>query len=85
MECFWLCDACLCAQAYEDCSTLSLYDTLDEVQHRRATMPQGLLRLLPISADYDPEAGWGIDVNSILLCEGCGSTLPGRRHRFTRL
>lgn len=60
MESFWLCDDCLFAAAYEDYSTLSLYDTTDEIEKRIAGINHGLVRLLPISADFDPEAGWGI-------------------------
>ncbi|MNF82514.1 hypothetical protein D3C85_1783450 [compost metagenome] len=85
MESFWLCDDCLCATAYEDYSTLSLYYTTDEIEKRNAAMQPGLVRLLPISTDFDPEAGWGIKAFSPLPCDGCGSPLHGQRHRFTRL
>ena len=85
MESFWLCDDCLFAAAYEDYSTLSLYHTADETDKRIATIQSGLARLLPISADFDPEAGWGIKAFSLLPCDGCGSPLHGQRHQFTRL
>ncbi|WDU64033.1 hypothetical protein LRS56_05850 [Pseudomonas poae] len=85
MESFWLCDDCLFATAYEDCSTLSLYYTTDETVKRFASIDHGLMRLMPISADFDPEAGWGIEAFSLLPCEGCDSQLHGQRHRFTRL
>jgi hypothetical protein len=60
MESFWLCDDCLFAAAYEDYSALSLYDTPDEVEKRLAAIQSGLMHLMPISADFDAEAGWGI-------------------------
>ncbi|POD73016.1 hypothetical protein [Pseudomonas syringae group genomosp. 3] len=85
MESFWLCDDCLFAAAYEDYSTLSLYDTTDEIEKRIAGINHGLVRLLPISADFDPEAGWGIRAFSPLSCDSCDSPLHGQRHRFTRL
>ena len=85
MESFWLCDDCLFAAAYEDYSKLSLYYTTDEIEKRIAAMQCGLVRLMPISADFDPETGWGIRAFSQLSCDGCGSHLHGQRHRFTRL
>ncbi|MCO8310887.1 hypothetical protein [Pseudomonas mandelii] len=85
MESFWLCDDCLFAVAYEDYSTLSLYYTMDEIEKRIARIHRGLIRLMPISADFDPEAGWGIKAFSPLHCDSCGSHLHGQRHRFTRL
>ncbi|NAO28880.1 hypothetical protein PsdCFBP2356_20400 [Pseudomonas syringae pv. dysoxyli] len=85
MESFWLCDDCLFAAAYEDYSTLSLYHTADEVDKRIAAIQHGLVRLMPISADFDPEAGWGIKAFSSLPCDGCGSPQSGQRHRFTQL
>lgn len=85
MESFWLCDDCLFAAAYEDYSTLSLYYTPDVIEKRIAAMQRGLVRLMPISADFDPEAGWGIKAFSPWPCDGCGSPLHGQRHRFTRL
>jgi hypothetical protein len=85
MDSFWLCDDCLFAAAYEDYSTLSLYHSQDEVEQRIAAIHLGLVRLMPISADFDPEAGWGIKAFSPLACDGCGSHLHGQRHRFTRL
>ena len=85
MESFWLCNDCLFAAAYEDYSTLSLCYTTDEVEKRIADIHRGLVRLMPISADFDPEAGWGIRTFSPLSCDGCGSHLHGQRHRFTRL
>lgn len=60
MESFWLCDDCLSATAYEDYGTLSLYYTTDEIEKRIAGIHRGLVRLMPISADFDPETGWGI-------------------------
>jgi len=85
MESFWLCDDCLFASAYEDYSTLSLYYTTDEIVKRIAAIHRGLVRLMPISADFDPETGCGIKAFSSLPCDGCGSHLHGQRHRFTRL
>lgn len=85
MESFWLCDDCLFAAAYEDYSTLSLYHTADEMKKRIAAIQHGLARLMPISADFDPEAGWGIKAFSSRPCDGCGSPLHGQRHQFTRL
>jgi chromosome partitioning related protein ParA len=71
--------------AYEDYSTLSLYHSQDEVEHCIDAIHRGLVRLMPISADFDPEAGWGIRAFSPLPCDGCGSHLHGQRHRFTQL
>ncbi|PBJ16409.1 hypothetical protein BSF43_02190 [Pseudomonas ogarae] len=85
MESFWLCDDCLFAAAYEDYSTLSLYYTTDELEKRIAGIHLGLVRLMPISADFDPETGRGIRTFSPLPCDGCDSHLHGQRHRFTRL
>lgn len=85
MESFWLCDDFLFAAAYVDYSTLSLYYTTDEIEKRIAGIHSGLVRLLPISADFDLETGWGIRTFSPLPCDGCGSHLHGQRHRFTRL
>lgn len=85
MESFWLCDDCLFAAAYEDYSTLSLYYTTAEIENRIAGIHHGLVRLMPISADFDPAAGWGIKAFSPLPCDSCGSHLHGQRHRFTRL
>ncbi|WP_223473651.1 hypothetical protein [Pseudomonas sp. BF-B-27] len=85
MESFWLCDDCLFAVAYEDYSTLSLYYTTDEIEKRIAGIQCGLVRLLPISADFDPETGRGIRAFSSSPCDGCGSPLHGQRHRLTRL
>ncbi|MCD5992441.1 hypothetical protein KDX38_03500 [Pseudomonas sp. CDFA 602] len=85
MEYFWLCDDCLFAAAYEDFSTLSLYYTTDEIEKRIANIHSGLVRLIPFSADFDPDAGWGIEAFSSLPCDGCDSHLQGQRRRFTRL
>ncbi|MFJ4131412.1 hypothetical protein [Pseudomonas cyclaminis] len=85
MESFWLCDDCASVVAYEDYSTLSLYYTADEIEQRIAALQPGLARLMPISADFDLEAGWGIRAFSSLPCDGCGSLLHGQRHQFTRL
>ncbi|HFH3285699.1 hypothetical protein [Pseudomonas aeruginosa] len=85
MESFWLCDDCLFAAAYDDYSALSLQHTADEADARIAAIRDGLARLMPISADFDADTGWGIDPFSRSPCEGCGSPLHGQRHRFTRL
>lgn len=85
MESFWLCDDCLFAEAYDDYSALSLHDTADNVDARIAAIRDGLTRLMPISADFDADAGWGVDLFSRSPCDGCGSPLHGPRHRFTRL
>ncbi|MBT2298195.1 MULTISPECIES: hypothetical protein [Pseudomonas] len=85
MESFWLCDDCLFAAAYEDYSALSLYYTADQIAQRIAALQAGLARLMPISADFDPESGWGVKTFSSLPCDGCGSPLHGQRHQFTRL
>ncbi|CDF93420.1 MULTISPECIES: hypothetical protein [Pseudomonas] len=85
MESFWLCDDCLFTAAYEDYNTLSLYYTTDEIVKRIAGLPHGLVRLMPISADFDHETGHGIRTFSPLPCDGCDSHLHGQRHRFTRL
>ena len=39
---------------------------------RIAGIYRGLVRLMPISADFDPETGWGIKAFSPLPCDGCG-------------
>ncbi|UVL43166.1 hypothetical protein LOY55_14165 [Pseudomonas sp. B21-040] len=85
MESFWLCDDCLFAAAYEDYGMLSLYHSDDEVEQRITAIQRGLVRLMPISADFDPETGRGIRAFSSSPCDGCGSPLHGQRHRFTRL
>ena len=85
MESLWLCDDCLFASAYEDYSTLSLYYTTEEVDKRIATLREGLVRLMPISADFDAETGLGIHSFSQTSCDGCGTCLVGQRHRFTQL
>ncbi|CAG8864399.1 hypothetical protein [Pseudomonas fluorescens] len=85
MESFWLCDDCLFAAAYEDYSVLSLYYTTDQTEKRIAAIQRGLMHLIPISADFDAEAGWGINTFSSLPCDGCGSPRSGQRHQFTRL
>ncbi|SMF66094.1 MULTISPECIES: hypothetical protein [unclassified Pseudomonas] len=85
MESFWLCDDCLFAMAYEDYSTLSLYYTTDEIEKCIAGLHHRLVRLMPISADFDPETGRGIRTVSPLPCDGCDSHLNGQRHRFTQL
>jgi hypothetical protein len=84
MEVFWLCDDCLFAAAYDDCSALSLrHQEKDDA--RIAAIQHGLSRLMPLSADFDAEAGWGIEPFSRSSCDACGSPLQGQRHRFTRL
>jgi len=85
MESFWLCDDCQFAAAYEDYSALSLYYTTNEVEKRLAALPRELIRLMPLSADFDAEAGWGINTFSSLPCDGCGSPRSGQRHQYTRL
>ncbi|WP_409265152.1 hypothetical protein [Pseudomonas sp. KCJK8521] len=85
MESFWLCEDCLQAVAYEDFSALSLYYSEAEVEQRIASMRTALQNLLPLSADFDPYTGLGIEAFSTQPCEGCHSPLHGSRHRFTRL
>ncbi|MDD2001998.1 hypothetical protein [Pseudomonas putida] len=85
MESFWLCEDCLQAVAYDDVSALSLYYSEAEVDERIAQIRQAVQTLLPLSADFDPETGIGIDPFSTRPCEGCHSLLHGTRHRFTRL
>ncbi|EMM9104667.1 hypothetical protein C206_08829 [Pseudomonas putida TRO1] len=85
MESFWLCDDCLQAVAYDDFSALSLYYSEADVEQRIALMRTQLQALLPLSADFDPHTGAGIEALSTQPCEGCLSPLHGTRHRFTRL
>lgn len=85
MESFWLCDDCLQAVAYDDYSALSLHYSEAEVELRITHLRSALLALLPLSADFDPETGIGIEPFSIRSCESCHSTLHGARHSFTRL
>ncbi|WP_439254063.1 hypothetical protein [Pseudomonas monteilii] len=85
MESFWLCEDCLQAVAYDDFSALSLYYSEAEVDQRIAQMRNELQALLPLSADFDPDTGAGIDPFSTHPCEVCHSPLHGTRHRFTRL
>ncbi|MDH1440366.1 hypothetical protein N5O88_10185 [Pseudomonas sp. GD03721] len=85
MESFWLCDDCLFAAVYDDYSALSLHHPADEVDARITAIRDGLVRLMPISVDFDADTGWGIDPFSRSPCESCGSPLHGQRHRFTRL
>lgn len=85
MENFWLCEDCLQAVAYDDFSALSLYYSEAEVDERIARMREELQELLPLSADFDPDTGIGIDPYSTRPCEACHSPLHGTRHRFTRL
>ena len=85
MESFWLCDDCQFAAAYEDYSALSLYYPTEETEKRLAALPRGLMHLMPLSADFDAEAGWGINTFSSLPCDGCGSPRSGQRHQYTRL
>ncbi|MGY4494595.1 hypothetical protein [Pseudomonas sp. TE3610] len=85
MESYWLCEDCLQAVAFEDFSALSLYYSEAEVDQRIARMRAALLALLPLSADFDPETGVGIEDFSTAPCEACCSRLHGTRHRFTRL
>lgn len=85
MESFWLCEGCLQAVAYDDFSALSLYYSEVEVYERIAQIREVVQALLPLSADFDPDTGLGIDPFSTHPCEGCHSPLHGTRHRFTRL
>lgn len=85
MESFWLCEDCLQAVAYDDFSALSLYYSEAEVDQRIAQMRIELQALMPLSADFNPDTGVGIDPFSTRPCEACHSPLHGTRHRFTRL
>lgn len=85
MESFWLCQTCLFAVAYDDFSALSLYYTDEELAQRMAAIHEGVRELMPLSADFDSETGLGIDDFSTSPCEACHCSLPGARHRFTRL
>lgn len=85
MEVFWLCDDCLFAAAYEDYSALPLQHKEEDVEARIAAIQHGLRQLIPLSADFDTEAGWGIEHFSRSPCDVCGSPLQGQRHRFIRL
>ncbi|MDH0645218.1 hypothetical protein N5D48_00330 [Pseudomonas sp. GD03858] len=85
MESFWLCGDCLQAVAYDDFSALSLYYSEAEVDQRVAQMRIELQALMPLSADFNPDTGVGIDPFSTRPCEACHSPLRGTRHRFTRL
>lgn len=85
MESYWLCEDCLHAVAYDDFSALSLYYSEVEVDQRIAQMLIELQALMPLSADFDPHTGVGIDPFSTRPCEACHSPLHGTRHRFTRL
>lgn len=85
MESFWLCDDCLQAVAYDDYSALSLHYSEAEVEQRIAHMQIAVLALLPLTADFYPETGIGIEPFSTRPCESCHSPLHGIRHRFIRL
>ncbi|CRM57210.1 hypothetical protein [Pseudomonas sp. 25 R 14] len=85
MECFWLCEDCVFAHAYEDHSAVSLYCTADESEQRLALMAPEQVRLLPISADFNAEEGLGIIAVSESPCDACGSRRCSQRCRFTRL
>lgn len=85
MESFWLCDDCLFAAIYDDYSAVSCHYQADAAEARIDTIQASLIQLSPISADFDADAGWGIDPFSRSPCDGCGSPLHGQRHRFTRL
>ncbi|MBV7491411.1 hypothetical protein Q8X48_12355 [Pseudomonas sp. QLc11A] len=85
MESFWLCEDCLQAVAYDDFSALSLYYSEAEIEQRIAQLRTELQALMPLSADFDPQTGSGIESFSTRACEGCQSRLHGARHRFTRL
>lgn len=85
MESYSLCEDCLHAVAYDDFSALSLYYSEAEVDQRIAQMRIELQALMPLSADFNPDTGVGIDPFSTRPCEACHSPLHGTRHRFTRL
>ena len=85
MESFWLYEDCLQAVAYDDLSALSLYYSEAEVEQRITLMCNKLQAMLPLSADFDPHTGAGIQAFSTHPCEGFHSSLHGARHRFTRL
>jgi hypothetical protein len=85
MESFWLCEDCLQAVAYDDFSALSLYYSKAKIEQRIAHLRTELQALMPLSADFDPQTGAGIESFSTRACEGCQSPLHGARHRFTRL
>jgi len=85
MESFWLCDDCLFAAAYDDFSGLSLYYSEAEVEARMAAIHAGIRALLPLSADFDPDTGHGIEAFSTSPCDACHCVLHGQRHCFTRL
>ena len=85
MESFWFCEDCLQAVAYDDFSALSLYYSEAEVDQRMTHMRSELQKLLPLSPDFDPHTGAGIEAFSMQPCESCHSSLHGARYRFTRL
>ena len=70
MESFWLCEDCLQAVAYYDFSALSLYYSEAEIEQRIAQMRTELQALMPLSADFDPQTGSGIESFSTRACEG---------------
>lgn len=82
MPSYWLCDDCLFGVAYDDYTALSLQDEGDA---REAHLRAALQALMPLSADFDPEHGWGIQPFSRQPCDCCGSPRHGQRHCFTRL
>ncbi|WP_437884511.1 hypothetical protein [Pseudomonas sp. LRF_L74] len=85
METFWLCDDCLLAEAYGDFTALSFSLPEHEVDQCIQQIESALKELMPFSADFDSESGWGIDEFSRSPCGCCNSLSHGRRHRFVRL
>lgn len=85
MTCFWLCENCLFSEAYDDFSALSLSLSEAEADREIQRISDGLTALMPISADFNAEAGWGIDDFSRSPCDCCQSELHGKRYRFVQL
>lgn len=83
MDVFWLCDGCRFAVPYADFSGGSPQANAGSVPS--LTVRPLLADMAPVSADFDPELGWGIQAVTHSPCSGCGSSVPGPRHRFTRL
>lgn len=82
---YWLCEGCLFAKAYGDFSALSLHLEEHEVDRQIQRIEAGLKQLMPISADFDVEGGWGIDEFSRSPCDCCQTPLHGKRYRYTTL
>lgn len=83
MDVFWLCDGCRFAGPYADFNTYSHQANAGSAPSQ--TVRQLLADLAPVSADFDPDLGWGIQAVAHSPCAGCGTCVPGSRHRFTRL